>query len=42
VSATDPVTLLAASFGLMLVTIAASTVPAFRTARIDPLLALCR
>ena len=42
VSATDPLTLLAASFGLMLVSMAASTVPAFRAARIDPLLALRR
>jgi len=42
VSATDPLTLLAASFGLMLVSMAASTVPAFRASRIDPLLALRR
>jgi putative ABC transport system permease protein len=42
VSATDPLTLLAASFGLMIVSMAASIVPAFRAARIDPLLTLRR
>ena len=40
VSATDPVTLLAAAIGLMVVCMAASAVPAFRAVRIDPLRAL--
>jgi putative ABC transport system permease protein len=40
VSATDPLTLLAAAVGLMLVCLAASAIPAFRAARIDPLRAL--
>jgi ABC-type antimicrobial peptide transport system permease subunit len=40
VSATDPLTLLAVTAGLMLVSTAASAVPAFRAARIDPLRAL--
>jgi putative ABC transport system permease protein len=40
VSATDPLTLLATAIGLMLVCVAASAVPAFRAARIDPLRAL--
>jgi ABC-type antimicrobial peptide transport system permease subunit len=40
VSATDPLTLLAAAIGLMLVCMAASAVPAFRAVRIDPLRAL--
>ncbi len=40
VSATDPVTLLGASIGLMLVCVAASAVPALRAIRIDPLSAL--
>ncbi|HLJ45516.1 MAG TPA: ABC transporter permease [Bryobacteraceae bacterium] len=40
VTATDPVTLLAASIGLMLVCMAASAIPAFRAVRIDPLSAL--
>jgi putative ABC transport system permease protein len=40
VSATDPLTLMAAAVGLMLVCMAASAVPAFRAVRIDPLRAL--
>jgi putative ABC transport system permease protein len=40
VSATDPLTLLVAAIGLMLVCMAASAIPAFRAARIDPLRAL--
>ena len=40
VSATDPLTLLGAAAGLMLVCVAASTVPAARAVRIDPLRAL--
>jgi len=40
VSATDPLTLLAAAVGLMLVCMAASAVPALRAVRIDPLCAL--
>jgi putative ABC transport system permease protein len=40
VSATDPLTLLAAAAGLMLVCIAASAIPAFRAMRVDPLRAL--
>jgi len=40
VSATDPLTLIAAAVGLMLVCMAASAVPAFRAVRIDPLRAL--
>jgi putative ABC transport system permease protein len=40
VSATDPLTLLAAAVGLMLVCLAASAIPAFRAARIDPLRAM--
>jgi ABC-type antimicrobial peptide transport system permease subunit len=40
VRANDPLTLFAAAFGLMLVCIAASAVPAFRAIRIDPLRAL--
>lgn len=40
VSATDPLTLLAAAVGLMLVCMAASAVPAFRAVRVDPLRAL--
>ena len=40
VSATDPLTLLGAAAGLMLVCMAASAIPAFRAARIDPLRAL--
>jgi len=40
VSATDPLTLAAAAAGLMLICMAASTVPAFRAIRIDPLRAL--
>jgi putative ABC transport system permease protein len=40
VSATDPVTLLAAAAGLLLVSMAASAVPAFRAVRIDPLRAM--
>jgi putative ABC transport system permease protein len=40
VSATDPLTLIAAAVGLMLVCVAASAVPAFRAVRVDPLRAL--
>jgi putative ABC transport system permease protein len=40
VSATDPLTLLGASVGLMLVCLAASAIPALRAVRIDPLRAL--
>jgi ABC-type antimicrobial peptide transport system permease subunit len=40
VSATDPLTLIAAAVGLMLVCMAASVVPAFRAVRTDPLRAL--
>jgi ABC-type antimicrobial peptide transport system permease subunit len=40
VRANDPLTLFAAIGGLMLVSIAASTAPAFRAIRIDPLRAL--
>jgi putative ABC transport system permease protein len=40
VSATDPLTLLGAAVGLMLVCMAASAIPAFRAVRIDPLRAL--
>jgi ABC-type lipoprotein release transport system permease subunit len=40
VSATDPLTLVAAAVGLMLVCMAATAIPAFRAARIDPLRAL--
>jgi putative ABC transport system permease protein len=40
VSATDPVTLIAAAVGLMLVCVAASAVPALRAVRVDPLRAL--
>ena len=40
VSATDPVTLLAAAAGLLLVSVAASAMPAFRAVRIDPLRAM--
>ena len=40
VSATDPLTLAGAAVGLMLVCLAASAVPAFRAARVDPLRAL--
>ena len=40
VSATDPLTLVGAAIGLMLVCMAASAVPAFRATRIDPLRAL--
>lgn len=40
VSATDPLTLMGASVGLMLVCLAASVVPALRAVRIDPLRAL--
>jgi putative ABC transport system permease protein len=40
VSATDPLTLMGASVGLMLVCMAASVVPALRAVRIDPLRAL--
>ena len=39
-SATDPLTLLAAAIGLMLDCMAASAGPAYRAARIDPLRAL--
>lgn len=37
VSATDPLTLIGAAVGLMLLCTAASAVPAFRAVRIDPL-----
>jgi len=40
VSAVDPLTLLAAALGLMFICLAASAVPAFRAARVDPLRAL--
>jgi putative ABC transport system permease protein len=40
VRATDPLTLVAAAVGLMLVCMAASAVPAFRAVRVDPLRAL--
>ena len=40
VSATDPLTLIGAAVGLMLLCMAASAVPAFRAVRIDPLRAL--
>ena len=40
VSASDPLTLIAAALGLLLVCIAACAVPAFRAVRIDPLRAL--
>jgi putative ABC transport system permease protein len=40
ISATDPLTLLAAAVGLMLVCTAASAVPAFRAMRVDPLRAM--
>ncbi|MEO8369381.1 MAG: ABC transporter permease [Candidatus Solibacter sp.] len=40
VSATDPLTLMAAAVGLMLACMAASVVPALRAVRIDPLRAL--
>jgi ABC-type antimicrobial peptide transport system permease subunit len=40
VSATDPLTLLGAAAGLLAVCLAASALPAFRAARIDPLRAL--
>jgi putative ABC transport system permease protein len=40
VSATDPLTLIAAAVGLMLVCVAASAGPAFRAVRVDPLRAL--
>jgi ABC-type lipoprotein release transport system permease subunit len=40
VSATDPLTLVAAAAGLMLVCMAASAVPVLRAVRIDPLCAL--
>ena len=40
VSATDPLTLLAASVGLMLVCVVASAIPALRAVRIDPLRAM--
>jgi ABC-type antimicrobial peptide transport system permease subunit len=40
VSAIDPLTLFASSFGLLLVCMAATAVPAFRAVRIDPLRAL--
>jgi ABC-type lipoprotein release transport system permease subunit len=40
VSATDPLTLLAAALGLLLICGAATTVPALRAVRIDPLRAL--
>jgi putative ABC transport system permease protein len=40
VSATDPLTLIAAAAGLMLVAMAASVIPALRALRIDPLRAL--
>ena len=40
VSATDPLTLIAAAVGLMVVCLAASAVPAFRAVRVDPLNAL--
>jgi putative ABC transport system permease protein len=40
VSATDPLTLVAAAIGLMLVSMAASAVPALRAVRVDPLRAL--
>jgi predicted permease len=40
VSATDPLTLLGAAVGLMLVCLAASAIPALRAVRIDPLRAL--
>jgi ABC-type antimicrobial peptide transport system permease subunit len=40
VSATDPLTLIAAAVGLMLVCMAATAVPAIRAVHIDPLRAL--
>jgi putative ABC transport system permease protein len=40
VSATDPLTLLAAAAGLMLICLAATAVPAFRAVRVDPLRAM--
>jgi putative ABC transport system permease protein len=40
VSATDPLTLLGAAIGLILVCLAASAIPALRAVRIDPLRAL--
>jgi putative ABC transport system permease protein len=40
VSATDPLTLLAAAAGLLLVSLAATAIPALRAVRIDPLRAL--